>query len=144
MPVTDIATRLVSLADSLRGWLEALARMDVERRLRLARYCDGIADTLARAGEALSSGSTRPARAMRSARRSLEHELGRLAGHGEDVARLMRGQLDAAKLAVLKRRAKSLIELTRSPDALRADPRGMVRLQEAEGYFRSLADRLRT
>ena len=49
----DYARRLLCIAETVHRWLGALSGLDERRRSRVAGYAERIADTLARAGEAL-------------------------------------------------------------------------------------------
>ena len=123
-------------------------------RDRVGVYCDTIADTLARAGDALERLSDDPAsrRGKGKAARDVRRELSRLDGNVRDIARLLDGHLDGRKIAGVKRRLESIVE-TQTVDAmlLLAQQTGeiagfrrrMEMLAEAEGAFRALGDGLK-
>ena len=72
-------------------------------------------------------------------------EFGRIAGYVEDITDTLKDHLDGRKLAGVKRRLEQLVEEARMLDALNhVDDARINRLYESEGYFRSLADRLRS
>ena len=101
-----------------------------------------IADTLARAAAALARLEKHPgsARAARDAIR----ELGRIAGYIEDIVNALEQHLDGRKLNGVKRRLDQLASREPLLSAAGAYARRIERLVEAEGYFRALADGLRT
>jgi len=139
----DYAQRLLRLAETVHGWLGALGALDHKRRLRVANYADEIAATLARAGEALQrlEATPRDSRARTQAMR----ELGRISGYIETLVGVLEHHLDGRKLAGVKRRLEQLRpgEL-RKCVVLGRKPIHIDRLASAEGYFRALADGLRT
>ena len=82
--------------------------------------------------------------ASRAARDAVR-ELGRIAGYVEDIVKILEEHLDGRKLNGVKRRLDQLA--SREPllsAAAGAYARRIERLVEAEGYFRALADGLRT
>jgi hypothetical protein len=141
--LAEYARRLLCLAETVHRWLGALSRLDDRRRARVAGYAEKIADTLARAGDALSSLSGTPgdARAHRQAIR----ELGRISGYIETMVSTLEHSLDGRKLAGVKRRLEQLRPwelhecVISGRKLMHTD-----RLASAEGYFRALADGLRT
>jgi hypothetical protein len=143
LPFADYAQRLLCLAETIHRWLAALAHLDEARRLRVAGYADKIADTLARAGEALGRLSAAPRNGR--ARRHAIRELGRITGYIETMVATLEHNLDGRKLAGVKRRLEQL-----RPGELHdcvvsgRKLEHMDRLASAEGYFRALADGLRT
>jgi hypothetical protein len=141
--IPDYAQRLLHLAETVHGWLGALAALDHKRRLRIARYAEEIAATLARAGGALQRLQTTPgdrATAIEAIR-----ELGRISGYIETLVDVLEHHLDGRKLAGVKRRLEQLrpAELRRSVVSGRK-PVNIERLASAEGYFRAVADGLKT
>lgn len=143
MPVTDYALRLLRLAETVHGWLGTLAALDRKRRLRVAAYTEEIAGTLARAGEALQRLDA-PAPDKPTALAAIR-ELGRISGYIETMVGVLEHHLDGRKLAGVKRRLEQLRpgELRQSV-ALGRKPIQVDRLASAEGYFRALADGLKT
>ena len=142
MGFVDTTIKLLGLSKVIHAWYQSLASADLAARERVARYCEQIAETLARAGAAFAAlasdpGAEKPARTVR-------REFGRLAGYVEDITTALEDHLDGRKLAGVKRRLKSLLDDERLTNAIAgADARSVARLAEAEGYFRALADRLR-
>lgn len=147
MRLADYTRRLLSLAETLHRWLDAFAGLDDRRRRRIATYAERIAATLARAGEALLRLDLAPADAR--ARAEAIRELGRISGYIETMVGALERHLDGRKLRGVKRRLEQL-----RPGELRkcllsgCKPRPLSshldRLASAEGYFRALADGLRT
>lgn len=142
MQLADYLKRVLGLAETVHRWQEALLPLDPARRERVARYAEAIADTLQRAGDALTEATAEPANAA-AARRAVR-ELGRIAGYVETIVGVLEHHLDGRKLAGVKRRLQELAagpptaEAARAANAIRLD-----RLSAAEGYFRALADALR-
>ncbi len=143
MRFADYAKRLLGLAETVHRWLGALSELDYKRRERVAGYAEKIADTLDRAGEALDRLSDAPQDAR--ARRQALRELGRISGYIETLVGVLEHNLDGRKLAGVKRRLEQLQpgELHDSLVSGRM-PAHLDRLTSAEGYFRALADGLRT
>jgi hypothetical protein len=142
MPLLDYTLKLLGLSETIHRWAGALRKLETEQRERVARYADEIAATLARAAAAftvLERGSD--AKAESEAVR----ELGRIAGYVEDIVDTLEDHLDGRKLSGVKRRLDPLTGRAPLRAAVRAvDAQRIERLLEAEGYFRALADRLRT
>ncbi|MBU2580286.1 MAG: hypothetical protein KJ622_01020 [Alphaproteobacteria bacterium] len=153
----DVAKKLLSLAEVIHRWIDALSDIEPERRQRIAAYAEAIADTLARAAEALSqlesgrenqTGEATPPSSpqARTARRAASRELGRIHGYVATMVDVLEHRLDGRRLAGVKRRLESLDRgalsrlASQQPDAdqLRIDD-----LYAAEGYFRALSDGLR-
>jgi hypothetical protein len=143
LPVADYARRLLCIAETVHRWLDSLSGLDHARRTRVATYAERIAATLARAGWALHRLELVPADAR--ARERAIRELGRIAGYVETMVGALEHHLDGRKLAGVKRRLEQL-----RPEELHncvVFGRKLVhieRLASAEGYFRALADGLRT
>jgi hypothetical protein len=141
--LAEYAQRLLCLAETVHRWLGALAALDDKRRARVASYAERIADTLARAGDALNRLAQRPQDGW--ARRQAIRELGRISGYIETMVAALEHNLDGRKLAGVKRRLEQL-----RPGELHEcvvtgrKPLHVDRLASAEGYFRALADGLRT
>lgn len=140
----DILQRLHDLALTLHRWLESLAGLDQDRRQRISVYAESVADTLARAADALTELEIRPE--SRTARTKAMRELGRIAGYVETMVDALQHQLDGRKLAGVKRRLEQLksSEIRTGRGATNAPATGIEKLIAAEGYFRALADGLRT
>jgi len=141
--LADYAQRLLCLAETVHRWLGALARLDAKRRQRVAGYAERIAATLARASEALERLAQTPR--DRRARNRAVRELGRITGYIETMVEALEQHLDGRKLAGVKRRLEQLrpAELHKCVVSGRK-PLHIDRLASAEGYFRALADGLRT
>jgi hypothetical protein len=141
--LADYAKRLLCLAETVHRWLGALAMLDDKRRVRVAGYAERIADTISRAADALHRLDSVPKDAR--ARRQAIRELGRIAGYIETMVTALEHSLDGRKLAGVKRRLEQLrpSELHECVVSGRK-PRHTDCLTSAEGYFRALADGLRT
>ncbi len=139
----DYAQRLMALAETLFQWAGELAKLDHSRRLRVALYAEEIAATLARAAAALAILENRPT--DQTALLAASRELGRISGYVETILAALEQHLDGRKPAGVKRRLDYLqpFELETAL-ADRAAFRHATRLTAAEGYFRALADALRT
>jgi len=139
--LADYAQRLLCLAETVHRWLGALTMLDDRRRLRVAKYAEKIAATLARAGDALNRLQSAPR--DRKARAEAIRELGRISGYIETMVGALEHHLDGRKLAGVKRRLEQLrpSELHKCVVSGRK-PRHIDRLASAEGYFRALADAL--
>jgi hypothetical protein len=141
--LADYAQRLLSLAETVHRWLGALTVLDDKRRSRVAGYAERIAATLARAGEALERLERAPGDGR--ARTQAIRELGRISGYVETLVGALEHHLDGRKIRGVKRRLEQLQpgELHRCVVSGRR-PMRIDRLASAEGYFRALADGLRT
>jgi hypothetical protein len=132
--------KLVHLSQTLHRWRGLIRELDAGQRDKVAHYAEHVADTLARAAAALARLEKDPASARDAIR-----ELGRIAGYIEDIVKTLEQHLDGRKLAGVKRRLDQLA--SQEPllsAAAGAYARRIERLTEAEGYFRALADGLRT
>lgn len=143
MPIAEYARSLLAIAQTVHCWLSSLTLLDDTRRARVAAYAEKIADTLERAGAALRQLESGPR--DRLARERAVRELGRISGYVETMVDALEHHLDGRKLAGVKRRLELLRpgELTKNVVAGRK-PIHIDRLASAEGYFRALADGLRT
>lgn len=141
--MTDYTRRILSLSATIHRWLSALLDLESSEREKVARYADEIASTLARAAAAIATLEHEPGN--RTASLAAMREIGRITGYVETIVELLDTRLDGRKLAGVKRRLDRLmlsdgIEASKPPwTAARAE-----HLSEAEGYFRALADGLRT
>ncbi len=143
MRLLDYTIKLLGLSETIHHWRGALADLDAKRRESVARYADRVADTLGRAAAAFAVLEKDPA-AIRATREAIR-ELGRIAGYVEDIVRTLEHHLDGRKLAGVKRRLDRLAGTEPMRTAVRsADAQRIEHLLEAEGYFRALADGLRT
>lgn len=144
----DVARRILSLAEAVHRWIGALSQLEPERRARVASYAEAIADTLARAADALS-GIEPPGKLSDPdphARRTAIRELGRIHGYVATMVDVLEHRLDGRRLAGVKRRLekldrgalRALAGQTPAAHQLRIDD-----LYAAEGYFRALSDGLR-
>jgi hypothetical protein len=143
MSLLDYVAKLVRLSRTLHHWRGLIRELDAGQRAKVAHYAEQVADTLARAAAALARLEKDP-RSVRAARDAIR-ELGRIAGYIEDIVKALEQHLDGRKLAGVKRRLEQLG--SREPPlsaAAGAYARRIERLVEAEGYFRALADGLRT
>lgn len=142
MRVIDITLKLLGLADVICKWQAMMARLDEEKRAKVAEYALAIADSLTRMTAALErlEGDA----ADRAARRSAIREVGRLAGYVETIVVTLRGHVDGRCLAGVERRLEGLADEDRISGALAGNqPHRIERVVAAEGYMRALADSLR-
>lgn len=134
---------LSSFAETIHRGLAVAARLDNLGREKVALYAEEIAATLSRAATALGILETAPN--DRSAVLTATRELGRISGYLETIMAALEVHLDGRKRAGVKRRLEHL-----KPFDLEAAIREFGafrharRLTSAEGYFRALADTLRT
>ena len=143
MGFIDYTRKLLGLSETIHTWYDQLQDLDFKKRERLAAYCEKIADTLART--ATSFTQLNKNQKNQNASKKALREFGRIAGYVEDITDTLKDHLDGRKLAGVKRRLEQLAEEARMLDALdQVDDARINRLYEAEGYFRSLADRLRS
>ncbi|MFT3732715.1 MAG: hypothetical protein QM780_15050 [Hyphomicrobium sp.] len=142
MRLADYAQRLSDLARTVNRWLALAAKIDGQRREKVALYAEEVAATLARAAGSLTvlEGDPHDLPALLAATR----ELGRISGYLETIVATLEVDLDGRKRAGVKRRLEHL-----KPFDLEAAIREFGafrharRLASAEGYFRALADTLR-
>jgi hypothetical protein len=143
MPIRQFLLRLIGITRTLQTWQAALLSLDTARRDKLAAYAEEIAATFARAAQAFTILERTPTDIR--ARRDAVRELGRISGYLDDLVKILESVLDGRKLAGFRRRLSGLA--TPSPTSLgpsmRSNPR-LDALLDAEGYFRALADGLRT
>jgi hypothetical protein len=143
MRIADYTLKLLGLSQTLRKWLGVIAKLDGSRQEKIAKFADAIAGTLARAVDAFERIEKDPS--DRAARRSAVRELGRLTGYVENIVATLEGHVDGRRLAGIKRRLEGIADenliasSVKNVDAVRIE-----RLLECEGYFRALADGLRT
>jgi hypothetical protein len=142
MKLSDYSKQILALAETLHRWAGALASLDGSRRDKVARYADEIAGTLARASAALQDLETTPGDV--AARRVVIREFGRISGYVETIMGVLQHHLDGRKLAGVKRRLELLRPGFQCPPAPAGPQTALDRLIAAEGYFRALADGLRT
>ncbi len=143
MRLADYAQHLLSLAETVHRWLGALGALDAKRRRRVAKYAEKIAATLARAGEALHrlEGAPRDGKARDEAIR----ELGASRAISRPSSAPSTATLTGASLPALKGGWSSSGRASCTNAWYRGrKPRHIERLASAEGYFRALADGLRT
>lgn len=147
MPISAFALKVLALSETIYRWLAMLSGLDRANRERVADYADQIAATLARAEAALARISAHPTE--RAARADARRELGRISGYVEDMVGVLDDHLDGRKLAGVKRRLEAL-DARGIARAVAGEAAGFrsgaecARLNAAEGYFRALADGLRT
>jgi hypothetical protein len=143
MRFIDYTIRLLGLSEAMHRWCDALRMLESARRERVALYAEQIAATLARTASALAALEKCPTN--RHAARAAIRELGRISGYIEDIVGTLRHHLDGRKLAGVKRRLDQLAGQEPTVASIRAGGTQRIhRLLEAEGYFRALADSLRT
>lgn len=154
MNIFKTITQILGLADAVMGWRSSLRALNAKERAKVAVYCDTVADTLARTGEALErlSDDTMRARSRDKAGRDMRRELARLAGNVRDLADLLDGHLDGRKIAGVKRRLEGIVEqqtvdtlllAARQTGEVAGLKRRMEMLADAEGVFRALGDGLK-
>jgi hypothetical protein len=143
MRLAAYVQHLSAIAQTVHRWLTVAARLDGLRREKVALYAEEVAATLARAAGALGRLESTPD--DRSAVLTATRELGRISGYLETIMAALEVHLDGRKRAGVKRRLEHL-----KPFDLEAAIREFGafrharRLTSAEGYFRALADALRT
>ena len=143
MRLVDLTLKILGISETIHRWQDSLVTLETARRVQIAKYADEIAATLARSAAAFASLERDPAD-IRSAREAIR-ELGRITGYVEDIVATLEDHLDGRKLAGVKRRLEPLAELGPLRQVVqRADSARIENLLEAEGYFRALADGLRT
>ena len=146
MDLKDTSKHLLLLAETLYDWAGALAGIDGKRREKVARYALAVADTLARAAEAVSRLDANPADA--AALRQALRDYGRITGYVETIVTVLKHHLDGRKLAGVKRRLAELERGAELPTASALTKPTALKIHvgqliTAEGYFRALADSLR-
>jgi hypothetical protein len=142
MRLSDYTKKLLTLAQILHRWIGALGALDETRRVKVARYAEEIAATLARAADALIKLEADPRDA--GAARAALRELGRISGYIETIVGVLQHHLDGRKVAGVKRRLEQLGPECVKDDLAQPSARTRVeRIFAAEGYFRALADSLR-
>jgi hypothetical protein len=143
MRLVDYTLKLLGLSEAMRKWHGLLSALDQAQRDKIARFAEQIAATLARAAEAFERIERDPGE--KSAKRAAVRELGRLSGYVENIVATLEGRIDGRRLNGIKRRLEALTADGLIADAVRkADAARIDRLLASEGYFRALADGLRT
>jgi len=147
MPFAAYALKLLAIAETMHRWLAILSGLDRTSRERVADYAEQIAATLERAGRALAKLGADVY--DRDARNQASRELSRIAGYVETLVVALDEHLDGRKLAGVKRRLDALdagrvVACLAGSGIASQVPVHIERLAEAEGYFRALADGLRT
>jgi hypothetical protein len=143
MRLVDYTLKLLGISEALRRWQGVISDMDDKRRDKVARYAEEIAGTLQRAAEAYARLEADPA--DKAAARTAIREFGRLQGYVENILVVLEGRVDGRRLAGVKRRLEGLAaEGLIATSIAKADAARIERLSSAEGYFRALADGLRT
>ncbi|MEQ1715844.1 MAG: hypothetical protein ABL907_07655 [Hyphomicrobium sp.] len=143
MPLTDYAKHLLEIAETVYRWASQIATLDAAGKEKVALYAEEIAATLARAAQAFASLDSQPHEKQH--RLSAARELGRISGYVDTIVGALAHHLDGRKLAGVKRRLEHLQPF--EPEALIAERGAFAnasRLTSAEGFFRALADALRT
>ena len=143
MRVADITLKLLRLTDAFAKLQDAIAGSDAKRRERIARYADEIAGTLDRAAQAFERLEKLPRDKI--ATRIAIREFGRLRGYVENITDTLAGRIDGRRLAGITRRLETIASEGLIVESLaHTDPGRIERLASAKGYFRALADSLRT
>ena len=143
MRVVDVTLKLLGLTDALAKLQSVIAGVGDTRRQRIARYACDIAGTLARAATACETLETKPR--DKAAIRIAVREFGRLRGYVENITDTLDGRIDGRRLAGVKRRLESIASEGLIVESLLHDAPGRIeRITAAEGYFRALADSMRT
>lgn len=142
MHVTDITLKLLGITQAMRRWQEVFADAEGQRRDRIAKYAEAIAETLDRAAAAYGKLERDPRDKI--ATRSAIRELSRIKGYVENIVDTLEGRVDGRQVAGLKKRLEPLAtDILVSRGIQRPDSEAIVRLAAAEGWFRALADSLR-
>ena len=143
MRFADYAHSLIGLARTIYHWAGEVAALDTTRREKIALYAEEIAATLARAASALSILEISPH--DRNAMLAATRELGRISGYVETIVTALEQHLDGRKPAGVKRRLERLEPFELEAAIVEHGAfRHAKRLTSAEGFFRALADALRT
>ena len=143
MRLVDYTLKVLGLSQAMRKWHSLMSALDQSQRDKVARFAEQIAATLARAAEAFGRLEKHPGETL--ATRAAVRELGRLSGYVENIVVTLQGRVDGRRLHGIRRRLEALTEDSLIADSVRrADAARINRLIEAEGYFRALADSLRT
>ena len=142
MRIGDLLLRLLGLTATLQSWHAHLSGLATDRREKIARFAEHIAETLGRAAAALTVLEHEPGNVP--AARDAIRELSRVAGYIDDLVTTLDRHLDGRKLNGVKTR----LERLEMPDPVRLAVENPARfripaLLEAEGYLRALADGLR-
>lgn len=143
MRVVDVTLKLLGLTDALAKLQSVIAGVGDTRRQRIARYASDIAGTLARAAAACETLERKPRDKV--AIRIAVREFGRLRGYVENITDTLDGRIDGRRLAGIKRRLESIASEGLIVESLIHHAPGRIeRIAAAEGYFRALADSVRT
>lgn len=143
MPISDYAKQILAIAETVYRWAGQLAALDANRREKVALYAEEIAATLARAAKAFAELDTQANEKQHLLTAS--RELGRISGYLDTIVEALSHHLDGRKLAGVKRRLEHLQPF--DPEVLIAERGAFAnasRLTAAEGFFRAVADALRT
>src|SRR5262245_23872147 len=97
MRFSNFARKLLALPETVHRWLDALGALDDDRRNKVARYAEEIAETLARASEAYAR--LEADAGDKKAARQVVRELGRISGYLETLVEVLRHHLDGRKLS---------------------------------------------
>ena len=143
MGLLDYTIRILGLSETILKWQGAITQLGAERREKVAQYAEQIAATLA---------APRPPSPPWRRTRPTPGPAGRPSANSaaspatsRTSSSALEDHLDGRKLAGVKRRLELLAEKEPMRAAARkADAQRVERLLEAEGYFRALADGLRT
>ena len=143
MHLTEYAKQILAIAETVYRWTAQIASLDAVRREKVALYAEEIAATLGRASAAFLALEAQPSEKQHILAAS--RELGRVSGYLETIVGALCHHLDGRKLTGVKRRLEHLHPF--DPQAMIAERSAFAnasRLSSAEGYFRALADALRT
>ncbi|MFN0218980.1 MAG: hypothetical protein ACKVP4_09230 [Hyphomicrobium sp.] len=143
MRLVDYVKGLTDLARTVYAWAGDVAAVDRGRREKAALYAEEVAATLARAASALTKLERAPE--DRPALLAASRELGRISGYVETLMGALEQHLDGRKRAGVKRRLEHLEPFDLEAALLETGAfRQARRFASAEGFFRALADALRT
>lgn len=143
MSLAQYAKQLLAIAETVYRWSGQIATLDAARREKVALYAEEIAATLARAAQAFVALDAQPHEKQHIL--AAYRELGRISGYLETIVAALAHHLDGRKLAGVKRRLEHLYPF--DPHVMIAERGAFAsanRLMSAEGFFRALADALRT
>lgn len=143
MTLAGYAKHILAIAETVHRWAGQIADLDDARREKVALYAEEIAATLGRAAQAFLAIDGQPFEKKHFLAAS--RELGRVSGYLETIVGALSHHLDGRKLCGVKRRLEHLHPF--DPQSMIAERGAFAnasRLTSAEGYFRALADSLRT
>lgn len=143
MSFAEFAKHVLGIAETVYRWAGQISVLDQGQREKVALYAEEIAATLARAAQAFLALERQPDEKQHVL--AALRELGRISGYLETIVTALAHHLDGRKLTGVKRRLEHLHPF--DPEAMIAQRGAFAnasRLTAAEGFFRALADALRT